>query len=133
MAFGPFALRRGASLLLATLDSVVILCLAPPLLAQTATAPSPQLDRVRADLQYLTSPELAGRVSLSPEADRAAHYLAREFQKAGLQPAQGDSYLQAFPLVAYQSDLNSRVLLLKRGGTTHAVAAPALLGGFYRD
>jgi hypothetical protein len=127
----PFLLRREGFAFL--LLPAVFLCLAVRLFAQAATAPSPQLDRVRADLHYLTSPQLAGRVSLSPEADRAAHYLAQEFQKAGLQPAQGDSYLQAFPLVAYQSDLNSRALLLKRRGETHLMASPALLSGFYRD
>jgi len=40
--------------------------------------------RLRADLDYLCSFRLAGRVSLSPEADEAARYIGGEFRKAGL-------------------------------------------------
>ena len=103
------------------------------LAAQSATAPRPELDRVRADLKYLTSRKLAGRASLAPGADMAANYIEQEFRKAGLKPANRGSYLQDFPLVAYQSDVKSRALILKRGGETRSMASPALLGGFYRD
>src|ERR1044072_4090855 len=66
--------------------------------------------RLRADLAFLTSEPLAGRVSLTPQADVAALYIAAEFQKAGLQPANGNSFLQAFPLVAFRGDAPARRL-----------------------
>ncbi len=54
--------------------------------------PSDYLSHIR----YLASPELKGRGSGSPELEKAAHYIARQFQKAGLQPVDGKSYFQAF-------------------------------------
>ncbi len=52
--------------------------------------------RYIADIKYLTSPNLKGRASGSPELDKAARYIAKEFRKAGLKPGNGDSYLQPF-------------------------------------
>jgi len=75
-----------------------------------------QLSRLRADLVFLTSDVLAGRVSLSPQADIAARYIAADFQKSGLAPANRDSYLQSFPLIAYRSDPKTRMLILSRKG-----------------
>jgi hypothetical protein len=50
-----------------------------------------------ADIKHLTSNEFKGRASGSPELDKAAHFLVKEFQKAGLRPL-GRSFLQAFPV-----------------------------------
>ena len=44
---------------------------------------------LRADLQYLCSTRLQGRLSLSRGADAAAGYIASEFKKAGLAPGAG--------------------------------------------
>ena len=52
--------------------------------------------RYIADIKYLTSKHLKGRASGSPELDKAAHYLAKEFHKAGLRPLDRTSYLQPF-------------------------------------
>src|SRR5579883_1312644 len=75
-------------------------------------------ERLRADLAFLTSAPLAGRLSLTPQADIAALYIAAEFQKAGLRPANGDSYLQEFPLVAYRGDPGARKLTVTHKGRT---------------
>ena len=48
------------------------------------------------DVRELARPEMKGRASGSPELEKAAQYLARGFQAAGLQPPQGKSYLQPF-------------------------------------
>jgi hypothetical protein len=101
------------------------------LLAETGE-PRPQRSRLRADLDFLTSDVLAGRLSLTPQADIAARYIAAEFQKAGLQPANGDSYLQEFPLVAYRP--GARQLILTRGGQSKTFrTGPGFSGGFYRE
>jgi len=63
-----------------------------------------EMARMKADLQFLTSDALAGRQSLEPGAAAAAEYIAVEFRKAGLQPGNGDSYLQQFALAAYRAD-----------------------------
>src|SRR4051812_23792764 len=86
------------------------LCVVGSLLCQTP-------GRLRADLDFLTSEALAGRVSLSPQAEIAARYIAADFQRTGLAPA-GGSYLQEFPLIAYRSDPVQRAMSLRRGGST---------------
>ena len=68
---------------------------------------------MRADMDYLCSPELEGRVSLSSGADKAAAFIAAEFKKAGLAPAAG-TFLQAFPLVAYEPGRAATTLVVRR-------------------
>lgn len=108
--------------------AIAVLLVAAAALAQTAD------QRLRADLAFLTSEPLAGRLSLTPQADIAALYIAAEFQKAGLQPADGDSYLQRFPLVAYRSDPQARRLAVTRKGQTTELRTGAdFTGAFYRE
>ena len=64
---------------------------------------------LRADLTFLASDALRGRMSLEPGDDAAIAWIAAEFAKAGLQPAAIDadgmpSYLQAVPLIEYIGD-----------------------------
>src|SRR5215471_1255102 len=47
------------------------------------------------DVKYLASPELRGRLTGSPELERAAGYLRAQYELFGLQPV-GGSYEQAF-------------------------------------
>jgi len=54
--------------------------------------------RAMSDIAYLSSESFSGRLSGSPEADRAAEWIAGEFEELGLQPA-GEttgSYFQTF-------------------------------------
>ncbi|MHC5066072.1 MAG: M28 family metallopeptidase [Planctomycetota bacterium] len=60
------------------------------LIAQSPQAQEVEESRVREILSFLASDELAGRDSPSPGLEKAASYLAENFDKAGLQPA-GDS------------------------------------------
>ena len=72
-------------------------------------------ERMRADVAFLASRELAGRASGSPGAEQAAEFVASEMRKAGLQPAAGGSYLQPVPLVEFDADLNESVFGWKLG------------------
>jgi Peptidase family M28/PA domain len=102
------------------------------LLCQTA-APIPQRSRLLADLEFLTSDALAGRVSLSLQAEISARYIAADFQRSGLAPA-GGSYLQAFPLIAYRSDPGRRALTLHRAGAEKTFRPGVdFTGAFSRD
>jgi len=58
------------------------------------------IDGVRylSDIKQLTSKKMKGRGSGSPELDRAAHFIAKEFRRAGLRTLLHDSYLQPFPV-----------------------------------
>ena len=50
------------------------------------------LDEVR----YLSSKDMRGRATGSPELDKAAKYIANEFHKSGLKPVYGKSFYQDF-------------------------------------
>src|SRR5688572_6658173 len=49
-------------------------------------------------VKHLTTKEMRGRGTGTPELDRAAAYIAREFHKAGLRPLNGAGYYQSFPV-----------------------------------
>lgn len=76
----------------------ILLLLVLPLLAQAQ-----QIDKIitRSETErietYLASDELAGRKPFTPGIDKAAKFIAEEFDKAGLQKSNG-TYLQSFPM-----------------------------------
>jgi len=95
-----------------------------------------QIARVRADLGFLSSDPLQGRLSLDRSADVAAQFIATEFEKAGLKAAAqgGTSYLQPFTLIAYHPDAQSQSLELERGGTSkHFRPRTDFSGGFLKS
>jgi len=57
-------------------------------------------DKYLAHIKYLASPELKGRLTGSPELEKAAAYIAKHFKAAGLKPING-SYLQEFGITAH--------------------------------
>src|SRR5438094_8384347 len=68
--------------------------LASPLVVFAADiSPQVYLEHVK----YLASPELKGRATGSPELEKAAAYIASQFQSFGLKPADGKDFEQAFP------------------------------------
>src|SRR6185295_12146649 len=79
----------------------------PVFLAVAFAAPAGEQvnrERMRADLDFLCSPPIEGRASLSRGADAAAWFLASEMRKIGLQPAAGTSFLQRFDVVPLRLD-----------------------------
>src|SRR5579871_1173705 len=70
---------------------------ATALLTAATTGPEPlDPDHYLAHIRYLASPELKGRATGSPELEKAAHYIAKQFKDDHLRPLEGDSYLQPF-------------------------------------
>lgn len=49
-------------------------------------------------IKFLTSPELKGRATGTPELEKAAQYIAAQFRSFGLQPVGDDGYLQSYPV-----------------------------------
>jgi hypothetical protein len=49
------------------------------------------------DIKFLSSPEMRGRGTGTPELEKAASYLERNYRQMGVKPA-GKSYLQPFPV-----------------------------------
>jgi Tol biopolymer transport system component len=73
-----------------------LLGLAPGLAPQARTPPEPGT-RLRAHVAALTAPEMEGRRTGSDGERRAAEYVARAFEAAGLEPAgDGGGWLQDF-------------------------------------
>lgn len=63
-------------------------------------------------IHALASDEFLGRPPSGAGADKTVHYIAEQFEKAGLQPANGDSWFQEVPLVSLTVQPNA-VLDLK--------------------
>ena len=89
---------------------------------------------LKADLYFLASDALQGRMSLQPGDEAATQWVAAEFAKAGLEPAAGhSSYLQAVPLIEYRGDRDASFVALKRGDKITQWHAPEVVGGFRDD
>src|SRR5262245_33577759 len=58
----------------------------------------PSLDRFMTHVRFLASSELQGRGNGTPELERAAEYIAAEFNSYGLQPGNRGSYFQEFTI-----------------------------------
>ena len=112
--------------------------------AAPATASVPSIERtgvqhlraadLKADLYFLASDALQGRMSLQPGDEAATQWVAAEFAKAGLKPAAGSSsYLQAVPLIEYRGDRDASFVALKRGNKITQWHAPDVIGGFHDD
>ena len=94
---------------------VLMVCAFAPSVAQRA-APEISRERLRADLEFLTSARLEGRASLTPGAAAAARFIAAELAKAGVRPASGDSYLQPFDLQPVRLDRDRTLIVVRHGG-----------------
>ena len=68
-------------------------------IAAPASAQTFSPERIRADVAFLADDLLEGRNAGERGYDIAAHYVAAEFRKLGLQPAAGASYFQSVPFV----------------------------------
>src|SRR3984957_19855519 len=89
---------------------------------------------LKADLYFLASDALQGRMSLQAGDEAATQWVAAEFAKAGLEPAPGSSsYLQAVPLIEYRGDRDASFVRLKREDKITRWHAPDVIGGFHDD
>jgi hypothetical protein len=92
---------------------------------------------LKADLYFLASDGMRGRMSLEPTDDAASAWVAAEFAKAGLMPAvrtgSQSSYLQTVPLIEYRPDRQASYLSLKREGNLQQWHFPEVIGGFHDD
>jgi hypothetical protein len=88
---------------------------------------------LRADLTFLASDALQGRLSLQPGDDVAIQWVAAEYAKAGLKPAVGNSYLQPVELIEYRPDRPRSYVELERNGSTKQWKFPEAAGAFPSD
>ncbi len=82
------------------LPRLVALLLAPTVALADAAPLVPSAAWLLDQVKVLSAPEMEGRASGSPGADRAARHIARIFQEAGLRPCCGGAgHLQSFEVV----------------------------------
>jgi hypothetical protein len=96
-----------------------------PATEQATLAPvSIDMERVRAGLTALAHDTMEGRMTGSRGAARAARFIAREFEAAGLAPA-GDSagYFQRVPLARLEGGRRPFAVILDAAGDTFPAAA----------
>lgn len=114
------------------------------LTAASADVAIPSVERVgfqhirsadlKADLYFLASDSLQGRLSLQPGDDAAIQWVVSEFAKAGLEPTGANaSYLQAVPLIEFRADQHANFVRLKRADKIREWHAPDVIGGFHDD
>jgi len=137
--------RYGLRMKLAKIASLVLsagILLAGPALSQSLRpvprplAPGYQTIReetLRADLTFLASDALEGRMSLETGDETAIQWIASEFAKAGLAPAANGSYLQPVPLIEYRPDRAQNFVALARTGKETQWKFPEVLGGYRQD
>ena len=127
----------------AVIISTIALAVSSAAISAQKLAPVPQRltpgydtireETLRADLTFLASDALQGRMSLQPGDDVAIQWIAAEFAKAGLQPGANGSYFQAVPLIEYRADRTQNFVGLQRGGSLKHWKFPEVLGGYRED
>ena len=118
--------------LLSLLFATALLYAQPPARVQTGYD-SIQPARLKADLTFLSSDALEGRLSLQHGSEIAIQWIASEFAKAGLKPLVGDSYLQPVPLIEYSADRALTSLTLTRDGHSEVFRAPDATATFAHE
>ena len=88
---------------------------------------------LRANLAFLSSDGMQGRLSLQPGDDAAAEWVASEFSKAGLKPAANGSFLQPVPLIEYRTDRAGSFIALSRAGAEKRWKFPDAYGAFPKE
>jgi hypothetical protein len=68
--------------------------------AAKITTPSVDPTQYLNDVKFLASSELKGRLTGSPELEKAAAFLAGKYKEFGVRPADGRNYLQPFEVTA---------------------------------
>jgi hypothetical protein len=111
-------------------------------LSLAAQAPPPSIDvrDLKADLTFLSSKPLAGRLSLQPGSEVAIEWIASEYAKAGLKTAGIDSagidsYVQRVPLIEFFPDRDASSLTVTAKGASSELKFPEAIVSFpeYRD
>jgi hypothetical protein len=118
--------------LFSLLFASVLLCAQPPARVQTGYD-SIRPARLKADLTFLSSDTLEGRLSLQRGSEIAIQWIASEFAKAGLKPLAGDSYLQPVPLIEFSADQAHTSLTLAYNGQSEVFRAPDATATFARE
>ena len=106
--------RPSRPALRALFAGAALCALAAPLAAQRAAATTPA--DARRLMEAIAHDSLEGRLTGTRGAQKAAQLIAREMRRIGLQPAEGDGFLQRVPIVMMPG---------RNGGPLRPALAPA--------
>ncbi|MDQ3510378.1 MAG: M20/M25/M40 family metallo-hydrolase [Pseudomonadota bacterium] len=92
----------------------------PAATAASADSPAGAIDAAdfAAHVQTLASDEFGGRAPGSPGEEKTVEYLTSQFKRLGLQPGNGDSYVQSVPMVETTADEATTTLTLNVKGAS---------------
>ncbi|MEL0646985.1 M28 family metallopeptidase [Pseudoalteromonas agarivorans] len=82
-------------------------------------------DELAKHVKVLASDEFGGRAPSSPGEKLTLDYLTAQFKALGLEPGNGDSYLQEVPLVSLEADAN---MVLTIGGKDYQYKKDMVMG-----
>jgi len=85
---------------------------------------------LKADITFLASDPLQGRMSLAPGSEVAVQWIQSEFVKAGLKPAANGSFLQAVPLWEFRTNREADYLKIQHGSSAETLHYPDAFGQF---
>jgi hypothetical protein len=117
----------------------IALVAASSIVAVAAGKVSPKIDPgfeqirasdLRADLTFLASDALQGRLSLTRGSEVAIQWIESEFAKAGLKPIADGSYLQPVPLWEYRPNREAGYLKVQQGGKEETLRFPEAYGQY---
>lgn len=77
-------------------------------------------DGIEAHLKYLADDALKGRMTGTPEYDKAAAYVAGRFEEFGLEPGGADGWYQQVPMMARRIDVDSAKFVFHQDGVEKA-------------
>jgi hypothetical protein len=120
--------------------ALCLLCAAPFAPAQSISSSristgfnAIKASNLKADLKFLASDELEGRLSLARGSEIAIKWIVSEFEKTGLKPAGGGSFLQPVPLIEYRTDRQESRLTIRSGSKEQTYRSPDASGSFPND
>jgi hypothetical protein len=64
---------------------------------------------IKADVKHISSDKFAGREPSTLGGKLTTEFLVKEFKQLGLKPGNGDSYLQAVPMVSITSTPTKKI------------------------
>jgi Zn-dependent M28 family amino/carboxypeptidase len=105
-------------LLIAPVTRIAVPGLAFQAASRPAQSAAISAETIADHIKFLASDELQGRRAGTPEADRAANYIAAQFKKYGLAPAAASGFLQAFTFVSGVKLGDGNYLRVKAAGAT---------------
>ncbi|HNV83068.1 MAG TPA: M28 family metallopeptidase [Arenimonas sp.] len=90
---------------------------APPSLLQTEHGFGPEVstEDLSMHIKVLASDEFGGRAPGTPGEDKTVAYLTQQFQRLGLKPGNGDSYVQTVPMIESLVSADSTMSITTKG------------------